>query len=441
MNSEELKRRIERRKIEGPKIAEEEQVSDFIKSEDRVDATEIESKIQDYFASLSVQFKNETPDNLIKNKAIEKELARFDQTKDIKNLKGALDIYNYVSMKEGGERLKSIINTNIITRYLNKFRSSLTVPLTGVAPQYTIFVDLYGGYVSEGASEGVFFIVINDDYTYYRYPNLPDFNDKITGLNMMNWSPYPYETILFQEKNYKGRFKRFYCKGDDMFADATYNYIGDYMNNRASSALVIKHRNNEMEVGIGETEIGGKRIKDLIEKMFSSRKNEMGVHIKDLFLWSDLDVDIYSRLMDTPIITWDMWNPNSSVLSELKTIKILIPIETKIHIKTAWDMYDDTYHYKSYMKYWIYPYISKKKLKAYVCVHGHETHGDSLLCDLVGQSVHKEVERYVDKINSYLKDAVSALSGLNFKYLYLLPGDGGNHGYTEDGVIMMLQKE
>jgi len=65
------------------------------------------------------------------------------------------------------------------------------------------------------------------------------------------------------------------------------------------------------------------------------------------------------------------------------------------------------------------------KLKAHVDMYDQETKEDSNFTSIVEEKMFQEAGKHVDKINSYLKDAVSALSGLNFKY----------------GVIMMLQKE
>ncbi|NLI41110.1 MAG: hypothetical protein GX421_08030 [Caldisericales bacterium] len=421
-----------------------------ISNEDRNYITELERHDccdQDYISALLMQFKDETTDNLISSKMVEKKLKEFDENGDIESLKQAIDVYNFISIKKGYKRINDVLKEVDIVGRLKQYNLHGHVPLSGGTVLSPIFVDLYGGYYSEGVSEGNWYTITYDDYTYYRHPSLPNFNNETTGLHIMNFSSSPYEVILFQNKNYKGRFKRFHCKGDGSFADATYNYIGDFMNNRTSSLLIVKHRDNEMEVSLTDIKIKHKKIKDLIEEMFSIKKHTEHMH-KDVVkvfgvTIEDVDVNVYSGLEKKPVITWDMWNPHIYALDDYKMIKIEIPIETKIHYHAGgFFNCSGTQIYHSNIIYWIYPYIDMNhKLKAHVDMYDQETKEDSNFTSIVEEKMFQEAGKHVDKINSYLKDAVSALSGLNFKYLYLLPGDGGNHGYTEDGVIMMLQKE
>ncbi|MCB0553437.1 MAG: hypothetical protein KDD02_07785 [Phaeodactylibacter sp.] len=239
-------------------------------------------------------------------------------------------------------------------------------------------------------------------------------NDNISSLYVdANSSEVGGYVVLFQHDRYQGRYKWFTTTPGNPAYQNTIPYVGDFMNDRTSSALVIRRYENELSpVALGEYG----EIRDIIEDQ----------------------VDSISRvsMRGDPIITWDMWpeGPTSGSDPHPDDNRRFIYIKVPVRIDVP-----NWYDYDADIRYWIYPWINGSgNLRAHVAWHGAWVEG-GVKHDEILDHVMDALPGTISTVNSELDNITDMVNLLGpFSRQYFLPGSGASAGNTNDDVSIVL---
>jgi hypothetical protein len=148
------------------------------------------------------------------------------------------------------------------------------------------------------------------------------------------------EVILFQHNRFLGRYAMFSTTPGDPTQRNWVSYVGNFINDRTSSILIVRRFNNEMTFPLVSSYslFSGEDLRDEIRNFVNSvsRVSPRG----------------------NPIITWDMWPDFDS----RRFIYISVPIRVDV---PHWFDYD------AEVRYWVYPYVdSGGTLRAYIAWYG-----------------------------------------------------------------------
>lgn len=221
------------------------------------------------------------------------------------------------------------------------------------------------------------------------------------------------DVILFQHDRYRGRYARFTTTPGIPTARNSISYVGNYINDRTSSILVVRRFENEIGP-LALDRFGG--IRDQIEDLVGS--------ISRVSLRGD------------PIVTWDMWPEGPTTGSDphpndrRRFIYIRVPIEVDV---PYWFDYDAD------VRYWIYLYVdSRGTLRAYVAYYGSWVEG-GVKHDSILDRIMDALPGTVGTINAGLNNVLNIANVLGpFARQYFLPGTASSTGNTNDDVSFVL---
>jgi hypothetical protein len=230
-----------------------------------------------------------------------------------------------------------------------------------------------------------------------------DLNDRISSLYVdASSAEVGGRVILFQKDRFNGRYAIFPTTPGAPDERAYTPYVGDYINDRTSSILVVREYENELAFSLGM--LG---LRDTIEDMVS-------------------DVSDVSPRGD-PIITWDMW---PSFAPDRRYVYLRIPIEVEI------DWWPD---YDAEIRLWLYFYVTAGgSLRGYVDWYGSWAES-GMKSEDVADGVADAVEERLPDIEAEIDETLEAAELFEpYARQYFLPGTAGSTGHTEDDVTLVL---
>jgi len=233
--------------------------------------------------------------------------------------------------------------------------------------------------------------------------NAVGLNDRISSLYVdASSTEIGGRVILFQHDRFVGRYAIFPTTPGAPDERAFTPYVGDYINDRTSSILVVRQYDNELAFALGSF-----GLRDDIEELVSN--------VPDISLRGD------------PIITWDMW---PSFSPDRRYIYLRIPVEVEID---WWPNYD------AEIRFWIYLYVDAGgTLRGYVDWYGAWVEG-GVKSDSVLEGIMDALPDRLPDIQEQLDDALAAAALFEpFERQYFLPGIAGGTGHTEDDVTLVL---
>ena len=150
--------------------------------------------------------------------------------------------------------------------------------------------------------------------------------------------------ILFQNDRFFGRFTGIRTNSDPT-QQVSVSYVGDFINDRTSSLLLVRRAAKEELRALGDP-ISKAVITDIIG-----------------------GVKKIKRLTGDPIFTWDMWptggddHPNDP---DKRFVQIKIPVEIEVN---------NWFNYDAEIWLWFYLYLSAGYLAGYLAYYGAEVEG------------------------------------------------------------------
>ena len=253
-----------------------------------------------------------------------------------------------------------------------------------------------------------------------------DLHDRISSLTLdASVGEERGDCILFQHDRFFGRFTSIRTDINDPTQNVPVSYVGDPMNDRASSILMVRRFSNESVRALGDP-----ISKALISNIVS-------------------DVKKIKELKGDPIFTWDMWptggdeHPNDP---DKRFIQIKIPVEIEVN---------NWFNYDAEIWLWIYLYIGDVHeyqgpggaLLGYLAYYGAKVE-DGLISGSVLDGIMEALPEKFGDIDSLLNTQLSIVNA-NAPYTdtYLLPGDQTLfndkkflEGHVEDNVSVVLLK-
>ncbi len=244
--------------------------------------------------------------------------------------------------------------------------------------------------------------------------NAANLNDAISSLYVDASSTEAGGNVfLFQHDRFTGRYANFPTTPGSPSTARLTSYVGDFINDRTSSILVVRRYSNEL-VPIA---LGSLGLRDEIADYAGA--------VPRISLRGD------------PIITWDMWPEGPASGSDphpnepnRRYIYVRVPIE--VDVPNWWD-------YDADIRYWIYPYVSAAgNLHAYVDYYGAWVEG-GVKHDAILDRLMDALPDTVGEVNARLADALG-IAALFAPYArqYFLPGTAGATGNTSDDVTLVL---
>lgn len=268
----------------------------------------------------------------------------------------------------------------------------------------SIWSRLYEHSDYEGAS---YFVNHEPGFVYRRIRksslNGVHLNDRISSLYVdASSTEVGGKVILFQNDRFGGRYAIFPTTPGNPDERVWTHYVGDFMNNKTSSILVVRQYENELAFSLGS--LG---LRDDIEELVG-------------------DVpDISPR--GNPIITWDMW---PSFSSGRRYVYLRIPVEVEID---NWPDYD------AEIRLWIYLYVNDGgSLRGFVDWYGAWVEA-GIKSGRVADGIMDALPERLPDIQVRLDDALNLAALFEpFERQYFLPGTAGSTGHTEDDVTLVL---
>jgi hypothetical protein len=253
-----------------------------------------------------------------------------------------------------------------------------------------------------------------------------DLHDRISSLTLdASAGEERGDCILFEHDRYFGRFASIRTNVNDPTQAVPVTYIGDTMNDRTSSVLLVRRFENESMQALGNP-ISQALIANIIE-----------------------DVKKIEKLRGDPVFTWDMWptggdeHPNDP---DKRFIQIKIPVEIDVN---------NWFNYNAEIWLWFYLYIGDTglylgdggALKGYLAHYGAWVEG-GLISDSVLDGIMDALPDKFGEIDSLLNTQLSAVNAnAPFTGVHLLPGDQTLfdtqpylEGHVEDNVTVVLLK-
>ncbi len=235
-------------------------------------------------------------------------------------------------------------------------------------------------------------------------------NDRISSLYVdASADEVAGDVILFQNDRFFGRYARFTTTPGSPTTRNCINYVGDFINDRTSSILVVRRYANELP----PTPLGSLVSRDDIEGFVNA--------VSGISMRGD------------PVFTWDMWpqggddHPNDP---DRRFIEIKIPVTVDV---PHWFDYD------AEIRYWLYLYINGSGLlRGYVAYYGAWVEGGILSGEILDQ-IMDQLPDTIGTVESFLSDALDMANILGpFERQYFLPGEAGSTGNTNDDVSIVL---
>ena len=213
---------------------------------------------------------------------------------------------------------------------------------------------------------------------------------------------------LFEDDRFFGRFQRFSTNATDPTERVRRPYVGDRINDRTTSILIVRRFADEL----GPIALATPGLVQTVDAVIrrASQISKRG----DAFF------------------TWDLWPDGGDDHPDdrrRKLVELRIPIRVDV---PHWFDYDGE------LRYWIYLYLDDGRVDGYVAHYGAwcET---GLVGNKVLDGLMERAPQYVGRVESELQDQLKQLNALApFRRLFYLPGDGGGRGHTDDNVSLVL---
>lgn len=360
-------------------------------------------KIDQYYPTL----KGKSPE-----KALQWLINRYEKEPSAQNQFLVQDAINRVAT----QATPTPNNTKFLRSAINDF-----VQIFGSDPDVTgaVFALLYQHADFNGRST---FAFLGRNAIYHgvrkRYLSNVRLHDAISSFSLnTTTSDGRGDLILLQHDQYHGRFIQYRTDASGSSQEVRENYVGDYINDRTSSLLLVRRFEGEKIAALGTDS-----AKDVIKSVFDAMD---GVKV---------DGD--------PIFTWDMFptgGDNHPDASDRYFAQVKIPVIVDPP-NWPWD-------YAAELRLWFYFYIDNGNLKGHLAYYGAYVSG-GLITQRVLRGVMDALADKVGEINSLLDLVIAPINnGGPFRHVYLLPGNqmlftGSKYqGYTTDDVSVVLVPE
>ncbi len=221
--------------------------------------------------------------------------------------------------------------------------------------------------------------------------------------------------IIFQHDRYHGRYARYTTTAGDPTVRNWVSYVGNYMNDRTSSILVVRRFNNEVgPIPLDQFGGIGDEIEDLVDSM-------SGISLRG----------------GGPVVTWDMWpeGPTSGSDPHPNDHRRFIYIRVPVRIDVP-----NWFDYDAEVRYWIYPYVDGGgTLRAYVAYYGAWVEGGVKHSQILN-GVMSAIPGTLGTINARLNTVLGTVNSFfgPFVRQYFLPGTANATGHTNDDVSIVL---
>jgi hypothetical protein len=252
-------------------------------------------------------------------------------------------------------------------------------------------------------------------------------NDNISSLYVdANSTVSKGVGILFEHDKCVGKYASFPTNRSDQTQRKDYRWVGNHINDKTSSMLIVKRSHNEIGPIPLNTTYG-------IDSVMVDYINQLPV-FKHKYGAITYNIKVVPR--GNPIITWDLW-PD---FDRREFIYLRIPVT--LEISDWWD-------YDAELRFWIYLYVDNYIL------HGEVAYNDvwveSGVCH--GKIKEKILEKMPDAVQKIQTQFLDELYLVNLNYLslfekiYYLPGNaaysdqGVVYGHTNDDVSLVLVKK
>lgn len=234
------------------------------------------------------------------------------------------------------------------------------------------------------------------------------------------------DCYIFEHERFLGRFVGVRTNAGDPTQSVDVNYIGDSLNDRTSSVLVVRRFSDESVRALGDP-----LSKALIGNVVAGVKK-------------------VKRLRSDPIFTWDMWpeggdsHPNDP---DKRLVQIKIPVEIDV---------DNWFNYDAEIWLWIYLYIGQPsrpffggggELRGYVAHYGAWVES-GIISGNVLDGIMDALPARFGEIEMLLNTTLGSVNaGGPFTNVFLLPGDQTQfatspylEGHVDDNVSVVLLK-
>jgi len=235
-------------------------------------------------------------------------------------------------------------------------------------------------------------------------------NDSISSLYVdASPSEIAGRVILFQNDRFDGRFASFSTNASSPSTRMYTPYIGNFMNDRTSSILVVRQYNNELP----PISLGSLGLKEAIKTFIDSVPR--------------------ISLRGEPVVTWDMWPEGGSDHPNEPTKRY---IELKIPVRVDVPNWFD---YDAEIRYWVYLYVdSSGTLRGYVDYYGAWVEG-GVKHDRILDRIMDELPGTIGTVNGQISNALRIAESFGpYQRQYFLPGDGTGSGNTNTDVSLVL---
>ena len=242
-----------------------------------------------------------------------------------------------------------------------------------------------------------------------------DLHDRISSLWLdASTGELRGDVYLFQDDRFFGRFTGIRTTAGNPTQRVDVSYIGNHVNDRASSLLLVRRSGGE-EV----SPIGTPTSRLVISNVIAGVKK-------------------VKRLRGDPIFTWDMWptggddHPNDP---EKRFIQVRIPVEIEVN---------NWFNYDAEIWLWFYLYVGDFRLRGYLAYYGAWVES-GLISGSVLDGIMEALPDHFGAIDALLQAQLSQINaGGRSLSVYLLPGDQSSfagpalEGHTSDNVSVAL---
>ena len=249
---------------------------------------------------------------------------------------------------------------------------------------------------------------LDDSWRYLWVVFGSKFGNNVSSFRSNSYDGYGGNSYAFTGNNFLGTYLA--LNTQDGWT-SWWSYVGDSLNDRIESAILVNRNSNELVVG----------LKDQISADFASGMDDQ------------LNGTQVSRVGDPRVFTtfWPGYDPD----------KIFVSIEQALHVSLDW--WPD---YSAQVRYDIYLYLDGAGVVqgytawVYVWVEGGIFSGD------IFDSLQPKLVAGASTLTSKIQEKLAIFASFHFQSLYLLPGPapsgnfGDIHDAKEDSTLVLWPK-
>jgi hypothetical protein len=252
-------------------------------------------------------------------------------------------------------------------------------------------------------------------------------NDNISSLYVdANSTVSKGVVVLFEHDKCVGKYASFPTNRSDQTQRKDYRWVGNHINDKTSSMLIVKRAHNEIGPIPLNTTFG-------IDGEMTHYINQLPV-FKHKYGAITYNIKVVPR--GNPITTWDLWPE----FDRREFIYLRIPVT--LEISDWWD-------YDAELRFWIYLYLENYILRGEVAYN--DVWVESGVChNKIKEKIVEKMSDAVAKIQTQFLDELYLVNlkyGSLFEKVYYLPGNaafsdqGVVYGHTNDDVSLVLVKK